>query len=160
MEETTQKLTWKEEEKVIEKVAKDLFKTLGVSDSFSLSQTEHGAELVLDSEDNGIIIGYHGEVLESLQLVLSLMVSKKLGYFVRISIEVGEYKKNRSSWLESVALSAKERALEEGREIALPNLKSWERRVVHLFFENDPDVASESVGQGRDRMLIVKPRTA
>lgn len=157
-EEAVKRLPFKKEEKVITDVAKKLFKTLTIEDPFSVSEMQDGAEIVLDTKDNGILIGYHGEVLEALQLVLSLAIAKKLGYFLRISIEVGEYKKNRSSYLENMAQSAKERVLEQHQEVVLPNLKSWERRIVHMLFQNDDEVMSESVGEGRDRTLVIKPR--
>jgi spoIIIJ-associated protein len=152
------RLPFAKEKKVISETASDLLKTLSISDTFEIEEQEEGVELLLNSEDNGILIGYHGEVLEALQLILSLAISKKLGYFLRISIEIGEYKKNRSSYLENMAYDAKQRALSEGREIALPNLKSWERRVVHMLFQNDDEVVSESVGEGRERTLVIKPK--
>jgi spoIIIJ-associated protein len=105
-----------------------------------------------------MIIGYHGEILESLQLILSLMIAKKLGKFIRVSIEVDGYKKNRIAYLEKLAQQTKEKTLAEGREQVLTSLKSWERRVIHLFLQNDEEVTSESSGEGRERVLVVKPK--
>ena len=152
------RLPFTKEEKVISAVAKELLKALSITDPFEIKEMEDSVELVLDSSENGILIGYHGEVLEALQLILSLAVSKKLGYFLRVSIEIGEYKKNRSSYLENVAYDAKQRALTTGEDVSLPNLKSWERRIVHMMLQNDEEVMSESVGEGRDRTLVIKPR--
>ena len=86
------------------------------------------------------------------------MLAKKLGEFKRVSVEVGDYKKDRSDYLRSLAEQTKERALTEQREIFLPNLKSWERREVHLFLQEDPDVITESVGEGKERTLVVRPK--
>ena len=105
-----------------------------------------------------MIIGYHGEVLESLQLILSLSVAKKLGRFVRVSIEVDGYKKNRTEYLHNLAEQVKERVLADNQEQVLSSLKSWERRVIHLYLQNDEQVTSESTGEGKDRVLVVKPR--
>ena len=157
-EEVIKRLPFKKEEKVIKETAAMLLKSLSIEEDFAVTEVEDGAEILLDTADNGILIGYHGEVLEALQLILSLAIAKKLGYFLRISIEVGEYKKNRSSYLETIAFSAKERALTENREIPLPNLKSWERRLVHVLLQNDEDVMSESIGEGRERTLVIKPK--
>lgn len=98
-------------------------------------------------------------MLESLQIILSLVVSKKLDRFVRVSLDVGDYKKNRTEYLEHLAEQAKEKALRDGSEVSLPNLKSWERRVVHVSLQEDGEVLSESVGEGRDRTLVVRPRS-
>ncbi len=157
-EEAIKRLPFAKEKATITKVTKELLKTLTIDDEFAVTEAEDGAEIVLDTQDNGILIGYHGEVLEALQLILSLAIAKKIGYFLRISIEIGEYKKNRSSYLESIAQSAKQRVLSENQEVVLPNLKSWERRIVHMMFQEDEEVMSESVGEGRDRTLVIKPR--
>lgn len=140
------------------KLITGLFKELEIEGDFELIAGEGTLDLVLDSPDNGIIIGYHGEVLEALQLIISLMVSKKFDHFVRVSIEVGDYKKNRSAYLEKLAMQVKDRVLADGSEQTIPQLKSWERRIVHMYLQDDKDVVSESVGEGKERVLVVKPR--
>lgn len=143
---------------VIEGTVEKFLAELELEATFSLNQNEDVVEVAMETQDSGIIIGYHGEMLESLQLVLSLVVAKKLGHFVRISIEVDGYKKNRIEYLHNLALQVKERALAEHKEQALMSLKSWERRAVHLFLQNDEEVTSESSGEGRDRVLLIRPK--
>ncbi len=146
------------EQKQIEKVIEKVLKALEIDGDFTFSGSVDVVEVNLETQDSGMVIGYHGEILEALQLILSLVVSKKIGRFVRVSIEVGDYKKNRTDWLESLANETKQRVLTEKSQVSLPNLRSWERRIVHVYFQDDPDVVSESVGVGRDRTLVVKPR--
>lgn len=147
-----------ENKEIAKKLIQELFDNLGIKDSFDLNESEESIDIVINSEDPGLIIGHHGDTLDSIQLVLSLMLAKKLGEFKRVSVEVGDYKKNRSDYLKNLAAQTKERALSEGQEIFLPNLKSWERREVHMYLSDDPDVISESVGEGKDRTLVVKPK--
>ncbi len=147
-----------ENEKIAKKLIQELFDSLGIKDSFDVTDSEESIDVVINSEDPGLIIGHHGDTLDSIQLVLSLMLAKKLGEFKRVSVEVGDYKKNRSDYLKNLAAQTKDRALSEGQEIFLPNLKSWERREVHMYLSDDPDVISESVGEGKDRTLVVKPK--
>ncbi len=144
--------------KIAEKTIKKFFDLLDLDTKFEITEDEEAISLSLDTEDSGIVIGYHGETLEALQLVLSLILAKESGSFKRVSIEVGEYKKNREEWLEKIALDAKERALSERREVYLSDLKSWERRVIHLLLQDDKEVVSESSGEGKERVLVVKPR--
>lgn len=141
-----------------EKVIKDFFDKLGIDTNFDLTEDKEIISIVLDTKDSGIIIGYHGETLEALQLILSLVLAKENGEFKRVSIEVGDYKKNREEWLERLALDAKEKALAESGEVYLSDLKAWERRVVHLLLQDDKEVVSESSGEGKDRVLVIKPR--
>jgi spoIIIJ-associated protein len=152
----------KKEIKKIKEITEKLLKLLDVDGGFELIESKSGdaenVEVVLNTKDTGVVIGYHGDTLEGLQLVLSLCVARNLGRFVRISIDVGDYKKNRTEFLKALAEETKSRVLAEGREIAVPELKSWERRIVHLLLEKDGEVMSESQGEGRDRVLVVSPK--
>ena len=141
-----------------EESIKKFFKLLGLDTGFEISEDEEAITITLDTQDTGMVIGYHGETLEALQLIMALILAKERGEFKRISLEVGDYKKNRSEWLERLALDAKERALAENREVYLSELKSWERRVIHLLLQNDKEVVSESSGEGKDRVLVIKPK--
>jgi len=146
------------EEKTIKGTIKELLEVLEIDGDFEMIQKDGLVDVVLNTNNSGMVIGYHGEILESLQLILSLIIAKKIGRFVRISLEVDNYKKNRTEWLKNLTLQAKERALLENQEIPLSGLKSWERRVVHLMLQEDNEVMSESTGEGRDRVLVIKPR--
>lgn len=146
-----------EETKTIEAVVEKFFKELEIDGTFTIVENGDIIDVMLETKDTGIVIGYHGEILESLQLVLSLVVAKKIGRFVRISIEVDGYKKNRIEYLENLAVQVKEKALAENKEQVLMNLKSWERRVIHVFLQNDESVTSESSGEGKERVLLIKP---
>jgi len=152
----------KKEIKVIKGITEKLLKLLDVEGDFDLLETKdedkESIEVVINTKDTGVVIGYHGDTLEGLQLILSLCVARALGRFVRISIDVGDYKKNRTEMLKALVAETKARVLSEGKEIAIPELKSWERRVVHLLLEEDKEVLSESQGEGRDRVLVVSPR--
>jgi spoIIIJ-associated protein len=144
--------------KTTEEKVKEVLETIGITDSFDVNESEDSIEIILNSEDPGMIIGHHGDTLDSLQLMLSLMIAKESGEFKRVHLEVGDYKKNRSDYLKNLAEQTKQRALTEGREIFLPSLKPWERREVHMYLAEDDAVISESVGEGKERTLVVRPK--
>jgi spoIIIJ-associated protein len=152
----------KKEIKIIKEITEKLLKLADVDGDFELIESktadEENVEIILNTKDTGVVIGYHGDTLEGLQLILSLCVARTIGRFIRISVDVGDYKKNRTEFLKSLAEETKARVLAEGREIAVPELKSWERRIVHLLLEKDGEVMSESQGEGRDRVLVVSPK--
>lgn len=150
--------TVEKKDKIVEKTISEILELLDVKCGIEVKENDEGFDVTLDTEDNGVLIGYHGETLDSLQLITSLAVAKKLGEFKRISIEVGDYKKNRSEYLTNLAFDTKEKVVSENKEIYLPDLKPWERRIVHMLLQDDKEVLSESVGEGRDRTLVIKPR--
>ena len=143
------------EQLLVQETAQKLLTMLGVTSPFVVNANEDSIEMVIETEENGMLIGYHGETLEALQLVLSLVIAKALGRFVRVSVEVGEYKKNRMEYLQMIVAQTKERVLADGQGVALANLKSWERRFVHTIVAEDGEIISESSGEGRDRVLTI-----
>lgn len=148
----------KKDIQVIKDTTTKLLQALGVSPDFEVTEAGEGVEILLQTEENGMLIGYHGETLEALQLVVSLVVAKQLGSYVRVSLEVGEYKKNRMEYLDNLVRETKERVLSENTGVSLPSLKSWERRYVHMLLQEDTEVMTESSGEGRDRVLTIYPK--
>jgi spoIIIJ-associated protein len=146
-------------DETVKKTIEEFFATVGIDGEIEIKEEEDIIEINLTTEDSGIVIGHHGDTLESLQLILALVLQKKTGAFKRVSLEVGDYKKNRSEWLTNLANETKERVLAENREVHLYDLKSWERRVIHLILQDDKEVISESTGEGKDRILVVKPKS-
>lgn len=146
----------KNKEQIIKETADTLFALLGVAVEVSVEMNGESANIALTTEDTGILIGYHGETLEALQLILSLCVSKQLGEFYRISVEIGEYKKNRTEYLKQLVENIKDQVLAQKQPVTLPNLKAWERREVHMILQDDADVVSESIGEGRERTLTIR----
>ena len=150
----------KDQLQTIQQTTEELLQLLGIEGTCSAEDAgDNMVSVAIQAEETGMLIGYHGETLEALQLLISLANAKKSGEFVRVSVEVGDYKKNREAWLKSLVEQTKERVLQENQPVALPNLKPWERRVVHLMLQDDPDVTSESQGEGRDRMLTISPKS-
>jgi spoIIIJ-associated protein len=157
MAEEVQPLTEKEIKEATE-VVEELIKKLTIQAEVIITASEDSLDVNLQTQESGMIIGYHGETLESLQLILSLAVSKRIGRFLRVMIDVGDYRKQRTEYLEQLANQMKESVLREQRERIVTSLKSWERRVIHLLLQSDDQVITESRGIGRDRVLVIKPR--
>lgn len=146
-----------DKQQIIQQTAEKLLSELGLTATVSVAMQEDIAQMTVETEEGGMLIGYHGETLESFQTIVSLIASRSLGEFVRVNVEVGDYKKNRVEYLKHLATQAKEQALAEQTGISL-SLKPWERREVHLLLQDDAEVTTESMGEGRDRVLVVKPR--
>ncbi|MFC1646786.1 protein jag [Patescibacteria group bacterium] len=148
-----------EHKKTIEKITKDLLKRLEVVAEVSVDIDETEAFRVhIKTDDTGLLIGYHGQTLESFQIILGLLVSKKMGSWQKVYVNVGDYREKREEALMYVAQKAAERAISTGQPVELTQLPASERRVVHLTLSGDEKVETESVGEGKDRRLVVKPK--
>lgn len=143
----------------VKKITEDLLKKLEVTGTVSVVTDETGAYQVnIATEETGLLIGYHGKTLESFQILLSIIVSKKLENWVKVYVNVGDYREKREEALMLMAQRAAERALSLGRPVELARLSPSERRIIHLTLSGDERVVTESVGEGSDRTLLVKPK--
>lgn len=143
----------------VEKLAKELIKHLGLQVKTEISEDKEGVvHIQLETEDPGILIGYHGETLASIQLILAMMVYRKRNEWTRILVNVGDYRERRKESLERMALSAAQKVKFSGEEYALPSMTSAERRIIHLALADDSQVTTESEGEGRNRRVVIKPK--
>lgn len=115
-------------------------------------------QINLPEEETGIFIGHHGDGLASLQLVLSLVLSQRLGDWQRISLNINDYQERREEALKHLADSAVDKALSLKQDVVLGNLSSYERRIIHLHLENHPHVTTQSQGEEPLRQLLIVPK--
>jgi len=143
----------------VKKITEDLLKRLEIDGAVTVVTDETGAYRVnIETEETGLLIGFHGRTLESFQIILGILVSKKLNEWVKTYVNVGDYREKREEALMLMAQHAAERALALGRPVELSHLSPSERRVIHLTLSGDERVATESVGVGNSRVLLVKPK--
>jgi len=144
--------------KVIKEEAEVLLDKIGTSGSVDVEEVDGNFNLHLDTDENALMIGKHGNTLTSLELVLSLIIAKKVGEFKRIVIEVGGYRQAREDYLKDLAQRLHDEVLETGSEKTVRGLKPWERRVIHMHLGEMGDVITESEGEERDRVLVIKKK--
>lgn len=146
-------------QKIVLEITEELLKLLEVKAKVKAEKDAEGAwQVEIESEETGILIGYHGETLSSLQLLIGLMVYKKLGEWQRVMINVGDYRQKREAQLIRMAQSAAQRVRFSGQAVSLPFLNSGERRLIHLFLKEDEGVETLSEGEGRERHLVIRPK--
>lgn len=151
----------KKDIEILKKLVEDLFSLMLIKASFEVTYDKKSEVYNIDidgGEETGLLIGRKGENLLSIQTVLGLMFKGKKGEWARIVVNVGDYKEKEEEYLKGLAQNAAARAKETGEPQSLYNLKPAQRRIVHLFLSEDSGVTSESLGEGRDRYLVVKPK--
>ncbi|MBI2913213.1 MAG: protein jag [Chloroflexi bacterium] len=116
------------------------------------------AVLDIDGEDLGLLIGRRGSTLASLQYVVNLMLSRKTGGKVLVSVDAEHYHRRREESLQGLALRMADRVRQTGRPFTLEPMPAAERRLIHLALVDDPGVATGSVGSGEDRRVVIQPR--
>jgi len=107
--------------------------------------------------DPGKVIGRAGRTLAALEYITNAVINRDEGSRVRVSIDVGGYKRRRDERLRTEARKAASRVRKTGRPVELDAMSAAERRVVHMVLADDADIVSESSGEGKNRHVVVKP---
>jgi len=142
----------------VEKIVGDFLLAFGQENAnFSVAATEDTVSVSLQSEQSGRLIGYHGETLQALQHVLSLLVSNEFPG-VRTIIDVNDYKVMQEQALRNLAIKSAQDAKFSGQPIALRPMSGYERLIVHTALNNLSDIETISEGEGDSRHIIVRPK--
>ena len=118
------------------------------------------APLVLDitGRDLGILIGRRNETLQALQYVVRLMVSKELGSWQRIVVDVESYRSRRRQTLHQIARRMAERAVANRERVVLEAMPPYERRIIHMTLRDHPSVTTKSIGRENNRKVTIIPK--
>ncbi len=143
---------------IVKQTADELLAQIGLDLSVAVSLEEELVVIQIETDEPGILIGFHGKNLESLQNIISQIVFKKTGEWIRLVVNVGDYRERRDKQLKEMAFEAAAAVVESKQPVTLADLSSSERRVVHLTLQDHPEVTSSSEGEGLDRRLVVSIR--
>ena len=114
--------------------------------------------ITIPQENAGIFVGHHGEGLSSLRMIFSLIIFQRFAIWPKLHLNVNDYQERREETLKDLAQDAAERAVSLQKEIILPNLSSYERRIIHMFLSEFPGVKTESRGEPPFRQMVIVPQ--
>ncbi|OGK23678.1 hypothetical protein A3A46_02025 [Candidatus Roizmanbacteria bacterium RIFCSPLOWO2_01_FULL_37_13] len=146
--------------KTIKSETEELLKKMIDKFEVELSQEEEVFHVVIKTDEEApTVIGRHGETIRALQKILEVVLYKKFGEPVDLLVNVNDYREKQIERLEGIVKDIAERVKNESREVPLRSFSSYERKIIHEYItKNYPDLTSYSVGEGRDRQLIVAPK--
>ena len=133
-----------------------LAKILDENATCEVSVNENEVSFSLKGEKLGKLIGYHGENLQALQILLSGLKTRGEGA-LRLFLDVDGYKASRNQSIIDLAIKTAEQAIKIERNIHLDPMNAYERRIVHTTLQEREDVTTESTGEGEKRHVVVKP---
>ena len=143
----------------IKENTKRILELIGFSEEPIVTKKEKTYVVRIQLEDPGYLIGKQGESLEALQHLLRILVNKDSDLREDlIIVDVNSYREKKTKGMEQKARELAYKVRSTGKEIELPYLNSFERRIVHSIVGNIADVESESRGIGSERRLVIKPK--
>lgn len=140
--------------------AEELISFFGINTSATATISSEMIEIEVASESAGRLIGHRGETLRALEYLLGNFAQHEApGERVRVHLDIAGYRQARAETLTAMAKAIAERVSTSGQEEALKPMNPAERRIVHMALAAIPEVVTESRGEGRERYIVVCPRT-
>ena len=145
-------------EKVVEEVTnyvQAIIDDMDVEGTISSTSNRRSINMQIDTNEPGRIIGYHGKVLKSLQLLAQNYLYNRYSKTLYITINVNDYVEHRAEVLQSYAQKLATRVLEEGRSQMTDPMSSSERKIIHRIISRMEGVTSYSEGDEPNRYVVV-----
>jgi len=145
-------------ENQLSEVLDNILGLLLLEGSYEIEEQDEGFYVAIETKDAGRLIGARGESLDALQLIINqLMFKRDSKEHKRVILDVSEWRKQKEEDLKRQAQSWVKQVLETGKEMELEPQSPWQRRVIHMVISEMEGVESESVGEGRERHVVIKP---
>jgi spoIIIJ-associated protein len=145
-----------------EKLVLELLGLMGVAAPTAASSWDPELERVkiaIESQDASLLVGRDGRVLESLQFLMALMLSRGGGAPISVQVDALSYWEKRERAVLDEARRAAATVKETGKPVRMQPMDSSMRRLVHRTFNSNPDVVTASEGEGPWRKLVFRPRS-
>ena len=145
-------------EETVKKFLDDVFDAMKMKVNVNVkfvNEDEPELDVTLDGEEMGVLIGKRGQTLDSLQYLVSLVVNKGKGDYIRVKVDTEDYRERRKATLENLAKNLSYKVKRTRRPVSLEPMNPYERRIIHSALQNDRYVTTHSEGEEPYRRVII-----
>ena len=132
-----------------------LFEVMNIEADIKIDMNSDSAKVSVIGDSAGQLIGRRGESLDALQMILSLAVNKTPGEYVKIMLDIEDYRSKREESLVRYANKMARTAAKQRKNIKLEPMNPYERRIVHLALQSDTYVTTYSEGEEPYRKVVI-----
>lgn len=130
---------------------------MGLEARLDVYDTDEYIAVDIVSDHTALIIGQKGETIDSLQYLANSAIYKDREFVKRIVLDSEGYRQRRIEALQGMAHRTARKSIREQRDVEMPPMNASERRVVHVYLKDNPDVSTYSEGAGSQRRVTVSP---
>ena len=121
-----------------------------------INKNEGMVTFKLHGSDMGILIGKHGQTLDSLQYLTNLVANKNSAERIRIVIDIEDYRERRVETLNRLALRLADKVKRTGERVVLEPMNPHERKIIHVALQNDRRITTLSEGEEPYRRVVIE----
>lgn len=133
-----------------------VFKGMDLDVAMEKMVNEERILLNLRGKGLGILIGKHGQTLNALQYLTNLAAGRLYHHRYFVMLDVENYRSRREQTLTALAKRLAEKAKRTGESVELEPMEPGERRIIHLALQADPDIVTDSEGEGSGRHVVIR----
>ena len=141
----------------IKEFLKEIIENMGFEVTFEVVTKDERTTIKMYTNNNPIIIGRNGHTLKSLETLAKQKVQNETGIFYKINLDVSNYKEKIAKSIERLAKNTAREVAKTKIPVALDNMTSYERRLVHNVLTNFKGIKTESEGEEPNRHVVIKP---
>ena len=135
----------------------DIFENMGISATIETEETDDAVRMNIYGDNMGVIIGYRGETLDSLQYLTSLVLNKDHNEpYRKIILDAENYRLKREQTLRNLAEKTAARVIKSGRAFKLEPMNPYERKIIHATLQHNPHVTTRSEGEEPYRKVVIE----
>ena len=144
----------------VKKYIEDFFKNIAYYMNLNIEseiiETDGVFNVVLVSNNNSILIGKEGKTLNCLQTLIRQSIKNNTGLLIKLNLDVSNYKIKKLKNIERLVRGIAQDVEDTQMSVSLDSMNSYERRFVHKLIDEYPNLTTESVGEGKDRHVVIK----
>ena len=141
----------------IKNYLKEIIENMGLEVSFELSTKDERTTIKMYSNNNPILIGKNGQTLKALETLAKQKIQNETGIHYKITLDVSNYKDKIKRNLERLAITTAKEVVKTKIPVALDNMTSYERMIIHNKLTDFKGVKTESEGEEPNRHIVIKP---
>lgn len=125
---------------------------------YSVEIKEQNIEVTINGEDSGFLIGYRGDVLNSLQTIMSSIANKNSNSRIKVILDIENYRNKRKETLENLAVKVSKTVSKTGKSITLEPMGAYERKIIHSKLQESKYVTTHSIGEEPNRRIVISKK--
>ena len=124
--------------------------------NFKIEKNNDFVNVYIDGKDSSKLIGFKGEVINSLQNILNVIASKNQNCRIKVFLDVSGYKKKREDELKFVARKFEKVVAKNGKKVTLEPMNAYERKIIHTELQDSSLVKTYSIGEEPNRKVVIE----
>ena len=141
----------------IKNYLKEIIENMGLEVSFEMNTKDERTTIKMYSNNNPILIGKNGQTLKALETLAKQKIQNETGIHYKITLDVSNYKDKIKRNLERLAINTAKEVVKTKIPVALDNMTSYERMIIHNKLTDFKGVKTESEGEEPERHIVIKP---